>query len=107
MGKVPQESVRGYAIGLNKGYVVTKRDARKKPSNRRQTSKRVAKVRAVIRSVTGYAAYEKRAMELLKVGEAKVEKRASKFLKNRLGTWKRANAKKEFLQNVIKQRQAK
>lgn len=107
MGKVPAESVRGYAIGLNKGYVVTKRDARAKPSNRRKSSKRVTLIRSIIRSVTGLAAYEKRALELLKVGEAKVEKRASKFLKNRLGTWKRANAKKEFIQGIIKSRQAK
>jgi hypothetical protein len=43
---------------------------------------RVAFVREIIREVAGYSPYEKRTMELLKVGK---EKRALKVLKNKLG----------------------
>jgi len=45
-------------------------------------NKRVAFVREIIREVAGYSPYEKRCMELLKVGK---EKRALKVLKNKLG----------------------
>jgi len=45
-------------------------------------NKRVAFVRDIIREVAGYSPYEKRTMELLKVGK---EKRALKVLKNKLG----------------------
>ena len=45
-------------------------------------NKRVSFVRDVIREVAGFAPYEKRTMELLKVGK---EKRALKVLKVKLG----------------------
>ena len=45
-------------------------------------NKRVEFVRSVIREVAGYTPYEKRTMELLKVGK---EKRALKVLKSKLG----------------------
>lgn len=46
-------------------------------------NKRVAFVREVIGEVAGFSPYEKRTMELLKVGK---EKRALKLLKAKLGT---------------------
>lgn len=109
MGKsVPQESVQGYALGLNKGFVTTKRDKiRAKPSQRRRTSKRTALIRKVIRSVAGLSPYEKRAMELYKIEDTKLDKRATKLLKRRLGSWKRAHHKRDFIREVIKQRTAK
>lgn len=108
MGKqVPQECVNGYALGLNKGYIVTKQDKRVKPSQRRRTSKRVELIRKVIRSAVGLSPYEKRALELFKMEDQKLDKRATKFLKKRLGTWKRATAKREFIRNVIKNRRDK
>ena len=45
-------------------------------------NKRVQFVREVIREVAGFSPYEKRTMELLKVGK---EKRALKLLKVKLG----------------------
>ena len=48
--------------------------------------KRVKFTRDIIREVMGFAPYEKRAMEVLKVGK---EKRAQRFCKKRLGTHQR------------------
>lgn len=108
MGKsVPQESVQGYALGLNKGYVITKKDPRAKPSHRRKASKRTTLIRKVIRSISGLSPYEKRALELYKIEDTKLDKRATKFLKRRLGNWKRANLKKDFIRSVIKNRKEK
>lgn len=109
MGKsVPKESVQGYAFGLNKGFVVTKRDKiRSKPSNRRRASKRTTLIRKVVRSVAGLSPYEKRALELFKIEDTKLDKRATKFLKKRLGNWRRAAIKKDYIREIIKQRQRK
>ncbi|KAL5716004.1 60S ribosomal protein L36A [Ranunculus cassubicifolius] len=52
-----------------------------------KTSKRVVFVRNVIREVAGFAPYEKRITELLKVGK---DKCALKVAKRKLGTHKRA-----------------
>ena len=60
--------------------------------------KRVKVIREVIREVTGFAPYERRALELLKVGK---DKRARKFAKRRLGTMLRAKSKIEELTNVL------
>merc|ERR1712087_1238 len=52
------------------GHVLTSRDLKPKPSYRKgKLNKRVAFVREIVREVAGYAPYEKRTMELLKVGE--------------------------------------
>ena len=49
--------------------------------------------------MAGYSPYEKRTMELLKVGK---EKRALKVLKNKLGTHKRAKAKREEMADALR-----
>ncbi|NXC71638.1 RL36 protein, partial [Anhinga anhinga] len=56
-------------------------------------------VRDMIREVCGFAPYERRAMELLKVSK---DKRALKFIKKRrIGTHIRAKRKREELSNVL------
>ena len=108
MGKqVPAACVTGYALGLKQGYVVTKQAPRKKPSHRRKSSQRVTAIRKVIRTVVGLAPFEKRVLELYKIEDQKLEKRATKFLKKRLGGWRRANKKKEMLQSILKNRRDK
>lgn len=49
--------------------------------------------------VAGYAPYERRLQELLKVGK---EKRALKLAKKKLGSHKRGKAKREEMANVLR-----
>jgi len=64
-----------------------------------KSSKRVLFVRSLIREVAGFAPYEKRITELLKVGK---DKRALKVAKRKLGTHKRAKKKREEMSNVLR-----
>lgn len=90
----------GIAVGLNKGYIVTKRTVAPKPSQRKGVlGKRVAFVRSLIREVVGFAPYEKRALELLRIGK---DKRTLKFCKKRLGTHLRAKRKREELSEALR-----
>jgi len=66
---------------------------------KQKTSKRVHFVRNLIREVAGFAPYEKRITELLKVGK---DKRALKVAKRKLGTHKRAKKKREEMSNVLR-----
>uniref|UniRef100_A0A1J3DNP7 60S ribosomal protein L36 n=3 Tax=Noccaea caerulescens TaxID=107243 RepID=A0A1J3DNP7_NOCCA len=90
----------GLFVGLNKGHIVTKREQPPRPNNRKgKTSKRTLFVRGVIREVAGFAPYEKRITELLKVGK---DKRALKVAKRKLGTHKRAKRKREEMSGVLR-----
>lgn len=64
-----------------------------------KTSKRVHFVRSLIREVAGFAPYEKRITELLKVGK---DKRALKVAKRKLGTHKRAKKKREEMSSALR-----
>ncbi|KAJ8374685.1 hypothetical protein SKAU_G00052650 [Synaphobranchus kaupii] len=87
------------AVGLNKGHPVTKNVTKPKHSRRRgHLTKHTKFVRDMIREVCGFAPYERRAMELLKVSK---DKRALKFIKKRVGTHIRAKRKREELSNVL------
>ena len=55
---------------------------KQKPSYRRgRKSKRVELVREVVREVVGFAPYERRMIELIKIGSAATFKRALKLAK--------------------------
>lgn len=58
-------------------------------------------IREIVREVCGFAPYERRVMELLKIGTASTNKRALKLAKRRLGTHLRGKRKREELQEVI------
>ncbi|XP_051021858.1 60S ribosomal protein L36-like [Acomys russatus] len=73
------------AVGLNKGHKVTKNVS--KPRHSQRLTKHTKFVRDMIREVCGFAPYEWRAMELLKVSK---DKRAIKFIKKWVGTHIRA-----------------
>ncbi|GBG68263.1 hypothetical protein CBR_g2812 [Chara braunii] len=94
----------GIAVGLNKGHVVTKREKVARPSDRKgRLGKRTKFVRALIREVAGFAPYEKRITELLKVGK---DKRALKVAKRKLGTHLRAKRKREEMASVLRKMRA-
>ncbi|KAI3837768.1 hypothetical protein MKX03_029023 [Papaver bracteatum] len=83
----PPHPKSGLFVGLNKGHIVTTKD------------KRVLFVRSFIMEVVGYAPYEKRITELLKVGK---DKSALKVAKRKLGTHKRAKKKRQEMSNVLR-----
>lgn len=98
----------GIAIGLNKGFITTpinkqSKKTLKRPSYRKGTlGKRVHAIRSLVGQVCGFAPYEKRILELLKTGTAKDLKKAQKIAKARLGTLKRAKAKKDQLEGILR-----
>ncbi|RCV28067.1 hypothetical protein SEVIR_5G381700v4 [Setaria viridis] len=96
----PTQAKSGLFVGINKGHIVTKRELPLRPSDRKgKATKRVTFVRSLIREVAGFAPYEKRITELLKVGK---DKRALKVAKRKLGTHKRAKKKREEMANVVR-----
>eukprot|EP00871_Galdieria_phlegrea_P001066 jgi/Galph1/1960/GphlegSOOS_G646.1 len=86
------KTATGIAVGLNKGHVVTKRVAPSRKTASRKLGKHSKFVRQIIREVCGFAPYEKRIIELLRVGK---DKRALKYAKKRLGTHFRAKKKRD------------
>uniref|UniRef100_A0A5S6QGU8 60S ribosomal protein L36 n=1 Tax=Trichuris muris TaxID=70415 RepID=A0A5S6QGU8_TRIMR len=87
------------AVGPNKGHKVTKLPKRKKPSNHKgKLNKRVKFVRDVVREVCGFAPYEKRAMELLRISR---DKKALRYLKRRIGGHRRSKRKRDEMQGVL------
>eukprot|EP01089_Gocevia_fonbrunei_P013994 TRINITY_DN3735_c0_g1_i1.p1 TRINITY_DN3735_c0_g1~~TRINITY_DN3735_c0_g1_i1.p1 ORF type:complete len:123 (+),score=39.34 TRINITY_DN3735_c0_g1_i1:94-462(+) len=89
----------GISAGLRRGHVVTKRQRRARPvSTKGKLTKRTKFVREVIREVSGYAPYERRIIELLKVG---LEKRALRLAKRKIGTHRRGIRKREELLGIV------
>ncbi len=109
MGKgTPKPERTGMAAGLNKGFVVTRREMPQKPSyTKGRQSKRNVLVKEVIREVVGYAPYERRMIELMKIGSASTQKRALKLAKRRLGTHKRGTKKREEISEAVSQMRRK
>ncbi|XP_041490845.1 60S ribosomal protein L36-like [Microtus oregoni] len=72
------------ALGLNKGHKVTKNVSQQRHSRwHGRLTKHTKFVRDMILKVCGFAPYERRAMELLKVSK---DKRSLKFIKKPVGT---------------------
>eukprot|EP00930_Biecheleria_cincta_P016137 TRINITY_DN1322_c0_g1_i7.p1 TRINITY_DN1322_c0_g1~~TRINITY_DN1322_c0_g1_i7.p1 ORF type:complete len:112 (+),score=25.17 TRINITY_DN1322_c0_g1_i7:68-403(+) len=104
MGKtgVAKPEPTGMAAGLNKGFIVTRRELKQKPSYRRgRKSERVALVREVVREVVGFAPYERRMIELIKIGSASTFKRSLKLAKKRLGTHRRGKKKRDEMSEAV------
>ena len=99
------ETKTNLAVGMDHGKVVTKLELKQRPSLRKgKLNKRVAFVREVISEVAGFSPYEKRCLELLKVGK---EKRCLKLLKTKLGTHKRAKLKRENMSAELRKQRMK
>merc|ERR1711976_979763 len=85
--------------GLDKGHKTTPNTLRPKPSkNKGKQTTHNKCVRDLVREVCGFAPYEKRAMELLRISK---DKRCLKFLKKRIGSHIRAKRKREEMSNVL------
>ena len=92
----------GLAAGLNKGFIVTRRPLKTKPSYRKgKKGGKVGLIREVVREVVGFAPYERRMIELLKIGSAATFKRALKLAKKRLGTHRRGKKKREEMTEAV------
>eukprot|EP01134_Creolimax_fragrantissima_P001151 CFRG1151T1 len=82
-----------------KGFPTTKRETKtKRVSKKGVSSTRSKFVRSVVREMVGFAPYERRIMELLRVSK---DKRALKLAKKRLGTHVRGKAKREEMVDVL------
>eukprot|EP01128_Nolandella_sp_AFSM9_P001970 TRINITY_DN12372_c0_g1_i1.p1 TRINITY_DN12372_c0_g1~~TRINITY_DN12372_c0_g1_i1.p1 ORF type:complete len:111 (+),score=36.11 TRINITY_DN12372_c0_g1_i1:54-386(+) len=89
------------AIGLNKGFQITKIDRRPKVAKTKGVRGPRAKLaKEVAREISGYAPYEKRVMEYLRNG---LDKRALRLARKRLGTHQRGKRKREELQDAVRQ----
>ena len=67
---------------------------------KKQKGTRTQFVRQVIHEIAGYAPYERRAMDLLKLERRRA---ATVYLKKRLGNHKRASKKLNNLENIIQE----
>mmetsp|Transcript_26044 Transcript_26044/g.57544 ORF Transcript_26044/g.57544 Transcript_26044/m.57544 type:complete len:101 (-) Transcript_26044:41-343(-) len=90
----------GIAVGINKGHITTKREDKRVNLRGRKSAGKIL-VKSVITEVAGYAPYERRMMELIKIGSAATFKRCLKFAKKRLGTHKRAKKKRDMMLAVV------
>ncbi|ANQ08429.1 60S ribosomal protein L36 [Plasmodium coatneyi] len=89
----------GIAVGFNSGHVVTKRNL--KQSIKKPKSKKKELINDVVREITGFSPYEKRLIELIKIGTSAATKRSLKYAKKKLGTHKRGKAKREEIQKIV------
>lgn len=69
--------------------------------------KRTQLCRAIAREVVGLAPYERRILDMIKTGGSSADKRVYKFAKRRLGSHKRALAKREDIKGVISMQRAR
>merc|ERR1711936_1537392 len=93
--------VHDLVVGLNKGHKVTKNVVAPRHARQRgQLSKKTKFMKETVREVMGFAPYERRALELLRVSK---DKRCLRFLKKRLGAHIRAKRKREEMSGVIQQ----
>ena len=103
---MPKQSATGLAFGRNPGHKVNtikKADRRERPSRRKgKQGKRTKFVRELIREMTGFAPYEKRMFEILKLADSKATKKAYRFAKVRLGTHKRALQKRAEIEAFMR-----
>merc|ERR1711976_1028496 len=87
--------------GLDKGHKTTPNERRVKPSNNKgKQTNHNRFVRDLVREVTLFSPYSKRALELLRISK---DKRCLKFLKKRIGNHIRAKRKREEMSNVLQQ----
>jgi len=58
-------------------------------------------IREIVREIVGFTNYEKRMMEMIKVGTGLAAKKALTLVRKRLGSMKRAKVKREELEELV------
>merc|ERR1712007_412996 len=91
-------------MGILRNMVVQNDNIKPLSIKKKPLSKHLTTIKSVIREVAGFAPYERRIIELLKVGK---DKRALKFAKKRLGTHVRGKYKREELAKLLRNVQSK
>merc|ERR1712071_634906 len=99
-------SRNGIAKGKNSGHVTQARTWAR-PARRRSLGKRTALCRSIAREVCGLSPYERRILDMIKTGGSAADKRIYKFAKKRIGSHKRAVAKREDIKEINAQMRAK
>ncbi|KAI2491939.1 ribosomal eL36-like protein [Fragilaria crotonensis] len=98
----------GLAKGINKGHVTTERARPARPDAKKMVASAKTKMcRAIAREVVGLSPYERRILDMIKTGGSAADKRIYKFAKRRLGSHKRALAKREDIKEVNAQQRAR
>merc|ERR1719348_1425160 len=83
-------------VGLEKGHKTTEDTRKTKPSKSKgKLTKHNKFVRDLVREVVGFAPYERRAQELLRIGKE------NRCLKKRIGSHDLAKRKREEMQAVL------
>jgi len=91
----------GYAKGASKGKATEQRERPARPAAKKMVaSKRSLLAREIAREVVGLSPYERRILDMIKTGGSAADKRIYKFAKRRLGSHKRALAKREDIKSV-------
>uniref|UniRef100_A0A7S1E222 60S ribosomal protein L36 n=1 Tax=Thalassionema nitzschioides TaxID=33649 RepID=A0A7S1E222_9STRA len=91
----------GYAKGANSGHVNQQRARPARPASKKMVaSARTKLCRSIAREVVGLSPYERRILDMIKTGGSAADKRIYKFAKKRLGSHKRAVAKREDIKEV-------
>ena len=95
----------GLYVGLNHGHVVnrpSKMAWKTRPVlSKGRKSQRCTMVREVIHEVAGFSPLEKKMLELIRTGVATKEKKAGKMARQKLGTHRRAQHKKNQLIDYV------
>eukprot|EP01057_Protomagalhaensia_wolfi_P003446 Protomagalhaensia_wolfi_Nauph_80__3445@NODE_3497_length_782_cov_1510_615074_g2747_i0_p2_GENE_NODE_3497_length_782_cov_1510_615074_g2747_i0NODE_3497_length_782_cov_1510_615074_g2747_i0_p2_ORF_typecomplete_len112_score32_75Ribosomal_L36e/PF01158_18/2e24_NODE_3497_length_782_cov_1510_615074_g2747_i0364699 len=94
---------RGRKARTHPTYQTTKRQPLAVEKKKKYGTKtpRAQLVSEVVREVSGFAPYERRMIELLKLGTAAAHKRALKFCKKRLGSHGRSKNKRAEMERVV------
>uniref|UniRef100_A0A914YBP1 60S ribosomal protein L36 n=1 Tax=Panagrolaimus superbus TaxID=310955 RepID=A0A914YBP1_9BILA len=99
MADVQSPAIEALSVGLKKGHAVTKIQKKTRASAfKGRLTKKTRIVREIVREITGFAPYERRVMELLRISR---DKKALKFIKARIGQHTRAKRKRDEIQSII------
>ena len=102
-----KQAAAGVTVGLAKGFITNKRISKRPAYRKGFKNQRVQLVRDVVREVAGLTPYEKRLLDVLKIGSGNADKKIYKMAKKRLGTHRRAQVKRNDIKEVYAKQRAR